>query len=134
MSFGRIALSAAGSVGVAACALAVSVAAAPGVHAQPAAARSSAPTTVQPASHGPTVHATSHRPVGDPGAGNVSVYVPPVPPRPVIIHLCRDLTDGRKPEPAVWLPDLVALTGGTQAATTSWCRTFLSISTGNPHS
>lgn len=57
--------------------------------------------------------------------GNLSVAVPEIPPQPVIRHLCRDLVSGTRPEPAVWLPYLVAVTGGTQAATTNWCGTLL---------
>lgn len=126
MSFGRIVVSTVGSVGLAGAALAATFAVAgPALTAQPAAALSSAPTTHQSGPHQPSVPPTSHRPVNDAAGGNISVYVPPVPPRPVIIHLCRDLTEGRKAEPAVWLPDLIAITGGTQAATTTWCRTFL---------
>ena len=59
--------------------------------------------------------------------GNLEVYVPPVPPPPVIRHLCEDLVSDTKPDPGAWLPDLVAITGGSLPATTSWCRQYLDI-------
>lgn len=65
------------------------------------------------------------RPSG--AGGNLEVYVPPVPPPAVIQHLCSDLVSGTKPDPGGWLPDLVAITGGSVPATTSWCRHYLDI-------
>lgn len=59
--------------------------------------------------------------------GNLSVYVPPVPPRTVIRELCVTLVQGQQPRPQVWLPDLVQLTGDTVSATTSWCSTYLEL-------
>lgn len=117
MPFGRLATAAVGTVGVAAAALATSLAI-PGStkSVQPASTRIPAHSTLQMT---PTAVGT--------GGGNVSVTVPRVPPHAVINHLCRDLTEGRKAEPSVWLPDLVAVTGGTTTATTSWCRTYFAI-------
>lgn len=85
----------------------------------PAAARShGAPTTsTVPAPPAPSNEA----------GGNLEVYVPPVPPSPVIRHLCQDLVSGTKPDPGGWFPDLVAITGGSVPATTSWCRQYLVI-------
>ena len=85
----------------------------------------SSPTTHRHDPHSPP-------PGAEIGAGNLGVYVPPVPPKPVIAHLCADLVNGSRPEPRSWLPDLVAITGGTTGATTSWCRTYLALSSTRP--
>jgi hypothetical protein len=68
--------------------------------------------------------------LGAAGEGSLEVYVPPVPPQPVIDHLCQDLTSGTRAEPATWLPDLIVITGGTTTSTTKWCRTYLHIWSG----
>jgi hypothetical protein len=122
MSFGRVAVSAAGSAGLAAPRALTLAVGGPALNAQPASTRSSVPGTLQPA---PPARTQAAGPPSGSGGGNIAVEVPPVPPHAVIVHLCRDLTSGRKAEPAAWLPDLITITGGTQAATTSWCRTFL---------
>ena len=72
----------------------------------------------------PSTDASSRNNLGD---GNLEVTVPPVPPLPVIVHLCEDLTAGTRPDPAGWLPHLEAVTGRSPAATTAWCKTFLAL-------
>jgi hypothetical protein len=93
-----------------------------------ATAQSTASTASATYPAAPTTSVVAH-PSGPPqsAAGDLSVYVPPVPPLPVMEHVCEDLVSGRPAEPAGWMPALTGVTGGSVQATTTWCGTFLSL-------
>jgi hypothetical protein len=75
--------------------------------------------------------------LGRPG-GNLVVTVPPVPPKGALHKLCvaflaqphhsgfldPSIADGRKPE-SVLIQELIQATGGSPAATTAWCDSYL---------
>jgi hypothetical protein len=56
-------------------------------------------------------------------AGNIEVFVPPVPPHPSLRVLCTQLLAGHSHSPKV--QQLVGATGGTLAASRAWCAHYL---------